>query len=58
MLAIIRRYTLSEFNPLNPHPLIRDLESTYDMVRDLWDGTEAMRDAAEEYLPREPADTT
>lgn len=47
---------MREFNPLIAHPSVADLESKYEMVKDLWAGTDAMRDAGTTYLPREPAE--
>lgn len=47
---------MQDFNPLTPHPKVADLEEQYELVADLWRGTDAMREASTTYLPKEPAE--
>lgn len=45
-------------NPNNKMPAIADVEDKYELVSHLWAGTEAMRDAGTQYLPKEPEENS
>lgn len=45
-------------NPDTMHPLLVDVEEKQELVSTLFAGTTAMREAAQDYLPQEPGETT
>ena len=45
-------------SPDTMHPLLEDVEEKEELVTTLYGGTLAMREAATDYLPQEPGETT